>query len=355
MAIQLVNLHINRVIIHQVFERSITGEQNDPKCSSEFTVLDGHGLSALQSRIIEATGNDSHSIQMYISESGPGSTYDYCTKLIAADDDGFITVSREIAEKLTRSQSSRNIPGGILVIFDGNIGHQNNNVIGFIKAELHEGFALPSSDDLLLTFISKLLLTPTQRLYKVGLFVETESTTDPNQRTPDSFEVLVYDHNLMTRTESRQAAKYFYETFLGCSFSPSDKKLTSDFYYHTREYIDELPVESQDKQDLHNSLYSYLKVSQFNTVEISGFANEYLPPEFRDSYRETMVEKNVPEHAISKDLEYLKYKLRRRQIFFTSKVKIIAPQEGFDDLVEIREQEDDKTIVAIKGTIQKTE
>ncbi|MFC2038967.1 hypothetical protein ACFLUG_04280, partial [Chloroflexota bacterium] len=104
-----------------------------------------------------------------------------------------------------------------------------------------------------------------------------------------------------------------------------------------------------------NSLYSYLKVSQSNIVEISGFAQDYLEPSYRDGYRTHMTQKNLPEHAISKDLSYLTNKLRRRQIHFSSKVRIIAPADRFNEIVDIRGSENGRTIVSIEGNIERTE
>ncbi|MFC2038948.1 nucleoid-associated protein, partial [Chloroflexota bacterium] len=168
MTIQLTNLRIRRIIAHQVFKRTITGEMVNPKFSTEQTILDQPGTTALQTRITEALGNDSHSIEMFIEQSDDGSTYDYCNKLIESNAEEFVAVSQSLAEKLAHSQTSQNIPGGIVVIFDGLIGQQDNRLIGIIKAEIHEGFSLQTSTDkLLLTFISDLLLTPSQRLYKI--------------------------------------------------------------------------------------------------------------------------------------------------------------------------------------------
>jgi hypothetical protein len=369
MTIQLANLRIQRVIAHQIFDRPITGDAKEPNCSTQCTPMIPSGMQTLQTRITEALGNDSHSIEMYITQSEAGSVYSYCNKLLTSNDATFVEISQELAKKLAQSQTSRNIPGGILVVFDGLIGYDNKKIIGLIKAEIHEGFGLKTtSNALFLDFISKLLLTPSQKLYKIGIFVETKTPQNEDLRDPECYEVLVYDHNLMNKTETAQAAKYFYELFLGCGFCPSDKKLTRDFYFFTKEYIEQMPLEKDIKLDLHNSLYSYLKVSQSNVVEIAGFSQEYLDADYRDGYRTFMTENKVPEHAITKDLEYINNKLKRRQIHFTSEVKIIAPSDNFDELVKIitpAEQnnilaqilapENDMTLVAIKGDIERTE
>ena len=356
MVYRLVDLRIDRVVAHQIFRRNITGEMVDPHLSQECTVLPQPGLTTLQTRITEALGNDSHCIEMYVDQDGPSSVYDHCNHLLGANEADFITISQAVADKLSCSQGSRKIPGGIVIVFDGSVGHQDHRFIGIIKAELQEGFCLETAADrLLLTFISELLLTPSQKFYKIGAFIETNRLNDPAHRTPDDYVVLVYDHNLMTRAEEGQAARYFYETFLGCRFSPSDKKLTSDFFYKTREYIDELQVTEEERLDLQSSLYGYLKVAQSNVVEVSRFAQEYLSPELRDGYRNHMTRNNLPDHAFTKDLSYLKNRLKRRNIHFSSNVRISAPSDRFRELVEIRNTENGRTIVAIEGTVERAD
>jgi len=68
-----------------------------------------------------------------------------------------------------------------------------------------------------------------------------------------------------------------------------------------------------------------------------------------------MIDNNLREHAFTKDLSYLKNRLRRRNIRFSSDVRISAPSDRFGELVEIRNREDGKTIVAIEGTVEKSE
>jgi hypothetical protein len=155
----------------------------------------------------------------------------------------------------------------------------------------------------------------------------------------------------MTRFETRQAAQYFYEAFLGCSFSPSDKKLTSDFYHYSREFNEGLELEK--KLDTNTSLYTYLKVDQSDVINVSDFAQRYLDDKDRDKYCEFMTKKGLPDHAVKKDITYIKNYLKRRNLRFTSDVKISAPSERFNDLVQVRGTDGKKTIVAIEGSIER--
>jgi hypothetical protein len=352
---QLVNLRIERIIVHQIFKRDIVGNVQAPKCSSQFTTLDTNGIATFRDRIVSALGNDAHAIEMNVVQEGPGSTFEFCSRMISSTDDEFITLSKQVTDKLCQAQTSQNIPGGVLVIFDGLVGYEGHKYLGIIKAEIHGGFSVQEThQQLLLRFLNDLALTPSQRLYKIAMLIQTSPPINTAPPTAADFIVLVYDHN-MTKLETKQAAKYFYETFLGCTFSPTDKKLTSDFYYRTKEHIDTLSVPDEEKLDLGSALYNYLKVDQTNVVEVNGFAQQYLPTELRDPYRAFMVDKGIPDHAFSKDLTYLKNKLRRTNIKFTSQVRISAPSDHFTDLVKITGHENGRTIVSIEGSVERAD
>ncbi|MBI5215070.1 MAG: nucleoid-associated protein [Ignavibacteriae bacterium] len=349
------NLLIKRIIVHEVYQRSDNRDIVPPKYSTEFTTLDIKGIATLQERIINALGNESYSLEMQINGTNPESVFDVSTKLIASADNDFKEISKKLPLKLAQAQTSRIIPGGVVVVFDGTIGSNNKRFLGIIKAEIHSGFNIIEDDNVLsLEFLSDLLLTPQQKLYKIALFIENNSPQN-GSILPENYLVFVYDHN-MTKSETQQAAQYFYETFLGCTFSPSDKKLTSDFYHYTKEFFETLNIPEDTKLDLETGLYTYLKVSQNNLISVTEFADEYLEPEQKDNYSEFMFDKGLPDRQINKDITYIMYKLRRRNIKFTSDVKISSPSDNFEDLVHIiSKTEDDRTIVSIKGTIKKVD
>jgi len=355
MNFQFANLNIEKIIVHQIFVRNEAREIVEPKYNDEFSVLDTQGLDELQKRITKAIGNDSHCIEMEVSNFNENSTFQCTAKLISSKDEEFIKISKELTYKLAQAQASRIIPGGIVVIFKGTIGEKSDNCIGIIKAEKHGGFSVTETlTKLLFEFLSNLLLTPQQKLYKIAMFIErNEPSSIDVSRRPDEFKVYVFDHN-MNKSETKEAALYFYETFLGCSIHHSNRKLTKDFYTNTRTYINSLDVEDEKKVDLVNALHTYLKVDQSNTIQTSDFANKYFDNEdIKDEYISFMEEQKVPTHAIPKDLTFIKRKLRRRKINFSTKVSIIAPSDKFNDLVKVIKVENDKTTIEIDGHIEK--
>lgn len=349
------NLRIQKIVIHEIFKRNEDGEIQQPKYNEQLTTLDRIGLQTLQNRIVNALGDSSHSIEMDVTDTSLASTFQLGASLLNSQDAEYIEFSKQITYKLAEKQTTRSIPGGIIIIFSGVTGLNNYPFWGIIKAEIQEGFIKEtSSDTLLLKYITDLLLTPQQRLYKLGMFMEIGQTeTALNERLDSDFKIYVYDHN-MTRNETQHAAYYFYRDFLGCNYSPTDKKLTSDFYTETKNFIKIADIDDDEKNELSTALFTYMKVSQEQVIHVESFADEFLPTEeIKQGYIDYMESKSFPTHAIGKDLTFIKNKLRQRKVTFSNNVKIIAPADDFSNLLTIQpDRENDQTIVIIKGHIE---
>lgn len=348
------NLTIDRIILHEIYKRGPNRELQLPKLSQELTVLDQAGLATLQSRIIAALGSGSHSIEMSIEKDDDGTVFQKAAKCICCDEAAFIAHSQALAHDLADRQTSRKLPGGIVVVFSGTIGNDPKRAIGIIKAEIHEGFNTERDEGKVsMKFLSDLLLTPSQKMYKIGIFIEQEAGEDAGTlRSPHEFKAFVYDHN-MNKAETQQAAAYFYDSYLGCSISPTDKKLTRDFYQHTKYFIQALDKTDEEKKDLNFCLYTYLKMAQTPTVKADDFATEYLDtPEIRDRYTQYLEGKGFPTIAVVKDLTYIKNKLKMRGLTFSSKIRIVGPSEGFNDMVVIEGVVNGRTTVSIQGQVE---
>lgn len=355
MSFEFENFKLRRLIIHEIFQRDLDRKAKEPIYGNAYTSLTQDGESIFKERFVNAMGSNSHSIEMSIEKTEENSLFRTICDMMHASDNVFIKDSKHVAKRLVEAQVSRKIPGGIVVIFSGTVGRNNYNYCGIIKAEVHAGFMKVFDRDkgLAIEFISNLLLTPQQKLYKIGVFICKKNSGE--EITQDDLLAFVYDHN-MTAMETRQVAIYFYETFLGCNISPTDKKLTQDFYYNTKRFIDEADIDDEQKVDLHSGLYSYLKTDTGGTIKVSEFANRYFEnEELRQKYQVFMRDKKMPGRAISKDLTYLKNKLKRRSMFFTSNVKISGPAERFPELVKITEQNENQTVVTITGKIKTQE
>ncbi len=348
------NMQIDNIILHRVYDNNADGSITPPKISDNFTTLEPEGLATLQNRIVKAMGEDSHSIQMQVIDNTEGSTYQICKSIIySGDNNEKIRLSSQLAHKLARAQNGRNTPGGVLIIISGIIGSNNERkqFVGIIKAELHDGFNIDENQSIIiLHLLTSLLLTPHQKFYKIGVFINDNSDASSDEVNENDFSVLVYDH-LMNRRESNQLARYFFDNFLGCDYSTNDKTLTRDFYFRTKDFIERQIIPEEEKIEINTSLNSYMRNQQQATVLVADFGNDNFSPEMRDSYSNFMRDSSFPDHAISKDISYLENILKFRRLKFSSDVKIIAPSRNFDQIVHIDGFDDNETRIRIQGNI----
>lgn len=353
------NLRIGKLIIHEIYKRDEEGRIVTPYYSQEVVKLEWQALQTIQNRIINAMGNDSHSIEMRVEQVTENSTFNY-GRMLLHNQDNFIDFSKKVALNLAESQTSRSVPGGMVIVFSGTTGANDYKIWGIIKAEGQEGFSKEVSEEKIsLKFITDLFLTPLQRLYKIGFFIELGSSDEDitAELLKEDFKVFVYDHN-MTKNETQHAAYYFYRDFLGCSYSPTNKKMTLDFYNLAKDFIHSTPnLDQEQKSDQLNALTTYLKVSQEEVIHIEDFAKQYLPsPELQQEFVDHMESNNFPNRAIQKDLTYIKNKLKYRKTTFSNDVKIIGPADKFEELIQISEDKDnDETTVKIKGIVLRQE
>lgn len=331
------NLKINRVVIHEVFKRDDDKNQVKPRYGDKLISLGQDALGALKNRVITAMGKASQSVEMTINKSGQGSMLGLGRELLVADDTAFVVKSGVVADLLSSAQLYRNIPGGILVVFTGEVDHPAKRVIAVIKAEPQNGFTRRVNDGggLDLEFLTDLILTPQAKLYKIGVFVEIDPVKAASNKPAEGFQAFIYDVG-MTGANRDAAAQYYYDLFLGCSFPQSSARLTKDFHDLTKMFIQSLDLPEETKTDLHTGLYSYLKVSQVQTVQVNEFAQSYLSDDgMRDTYEQFMVARKFPTNAVPKDLTDVAPHLRQRKVRFRSDVRLTAPADRFDELIQV--------------------
>lgn len=329
----LINLQLGRVILHEVFKRTDERLKVDPQYGAGIEALDGAALDALRERIVAAMSRSERCIEMTISKSDAQSMVATAGGLANADEQLYVLQSRRVADLLAESQRSRAIPGGIVVVFTGSFGVPMKRVVGVIKAEVHTGFQRDVHDGrFILKFLDKLLLTPQTKLYKIGMFVEEASG---HVNLAQAWRAFIYDETMTVR-DRYGAAQYFYDAFLGLSFPASSARQTKQFHDLTKTFIQSMNVPEEDKVSLHNALVTYLKVDQSPTVEVTAFAASYFgDPAVQDSYATYMAGKGFPDTAVNKDLADVARSLRTRRLIFGNQVRVTAPAEGFDELVKI--------------------
>lgn len=342
---EFASFHIEKMMIHEIFKRDENREMVPPTLNNNLTILDAAGLTALGVRVVDAIGQDSKSVEMDITDRGISSVYSYIDTIMNndADDAVFIAQSRLITTKLAESQTARNLPGGVVVVLKGITGLARSKFVLIIKAEWQDGFRKSGENSI--SYVNDILLTPQQRLYKIGAFIRTGTTT----------KAFVYDHN-MSKTEEQGMALYFYSSFLGCNMLHTNKYFTTKFYTGTKAYINNAAFTDEEKYDLNTHLYSYMK-SDAQTISISDFADRYITvPAKKDEYSyhmqtEVFREENF-NRSIVKDITDIRTKLRNRKMYFSGSIKISGPSEGFDEKVTIQNREEDDNGNVISTTVR---
>ncbi len=322
------NLIVQRVVLHEVYKRRHDGALITPRYAGQLVDLPADAMDVFKERVVDAMGAVSQSMEMDLAEAGAESAVAIASSLLGKADRAFITDSAKFADKLATAQVPKNLPGGMLIVFNGTVNAASHPFVAVIKAEKQTGFRERGTS---LQFLRDLFLTPASKLYKIGFFVREGAAA---RTLPQGWRAFVYDSH-MTTANRDGAAKYFFELFLGCRIPENSAFLTRAFFEHTREFIRELAVDPEVKDDLLTSLYTYLKVDQTPTIQVNNFSTAYLPTGKQDDYRNFMQAKDFPLTAVQKDTTDIKGQLRKRRVRFSGSIELTAPPESFKDLITL--------------------
>lgn len=334
---ELSNLVIDRIIIHQIFKRGDDAQKIEPLRSHDFTRFNEAAMDAFKSRVREALGGGSKAVEMEIVNHSATDLPSIIDELVDMDDEAFAVASYDVAKKLNDAQSRKAIPGGIVVVFSGRQGRPVRKFVGIIKAEIHSAYEKEVDEktkEISLKFVEEVLLTPGTKLYKTAGFFEKADVDALSEDLNSRWVVMVSD-NQISQADGKAAAQYFYSGFLGCGYPQSSARTTRQFYEAASDFINDLNVSVSEKNDLHNALTTYLKVSNSSTVSCSDFAFQYFDLDTQDIFCEHMSEVGIPNIAFTKDTAQIDGKLKFRKISFGGNVKITAPSESFKKLVVI--------------------
>ncbi|MFT8451805.1 MAG: nucleoid-associated protein [Zymomonas mobilis] len=348
---KLENLVIKRMCLHEIYKRADDNSIVEPNYSSSLLQLDEKALKAFTGRVVKAFSSEAQCMKMSIRDQTEGSVSATGPQLLSIPDTQFPQYSQSWAELLSQAQTARNIPGGLVVVFEGHVLYPPTPFFAVMKAELHQGFL--KKENLQASLVENLFLSPKTKLYKIGIFIKkyTESTSVSN-----IWDAFVYDSHL-TESNRDGAASYFYDKFLGLDVPTNSARQTRFFFTSTTDFIKNLKISEDEKFDLYNCLYSYLKTEKSPTIQVCIFANRFMSPDLGDSYIQYMREHDISESAIIKDLSELKSKLQRRRIKFSHQITLSGTPENVHKFVKvnsIRNEEEGKswTQIMIQGSVE---
>lgn len=333
---ELENFSAQRVVLHEVFRRTEKDAVVEPDYNDELEELDPEALDALHDRVIRAMAHKTKSVPMAITDKKMDAMIRYARDIANADEKEFIHLSKTIASKLAHTQKSKKIPGGVVVTISGNYGVPSKRLVCIIKAEVDSGFTRSKDGtDKKLHYLKSLMLTAQTKLYKVGIFIERDNIKD--EASPENgWEAYIYDDALSSSNRD-DAAAYFYGHFLGLGFPQTSARQTRIFHKLTKDFIQKMNVDEEEKISLHNALVAYLKVDQIPTVGIDSFSDAYFADdEVKQAYSDHMTQSGFSTMPVKKDISDIQMRLRFRKITFSSTIKITGPASEIERLVEFQ-------------------
>ena len=361
---ELANLLVERVVLHEVFRRGLDQVRLPPDCGDQVEDLDAEATDALRDRVVTAMASSTKAVPMSIVRVNETSAVRLARELLDADMEAYIAGTQTLANRLADEQRSRKIPGGVLVVLRGTFGAPVRRLVCIIKAEVHNGFGRVKEGEVnKLQFLKNLMLTAQTKLYKVGLFVEEDAQANP-ENPAAGWVAYLYDESL-TVSNRYDAAQYFYEGFLGLGFPESSARQTAKFHELTKGFIQSMNIPEEEKITFHNALVTYLKVDQSPTVGVAAFGETYFgDPDIHDAYTRFMADAGFPDTPVSKDLSDIGSALKSRKVTFRSNIRISGPSDEFTKLVHMEQIDGEAeqngqiprwTKIVVKDRIQKSE
>jgi hypothetical protein len=345
---------IDRVVVHTIPARGPDKGYVPPLGGADVLHPNSTVSDVVVARISKALGHNSHGVQADVEETADGSAFSLACSMMDCIDQDFKQHAQEAAEKLTRVQLSKSFNPAKLISMSGTVGAISRPFAAFIKADLEQALSETTKQgQSVLDVLNDLFFSESQRLYKIGFFLRTSGGNGKKagKYALEHHSAHVYDH-LLTGTESRNAAFYFYSEFLGANLAASDRRLTQDFFEKTLKFFDEKGFTQGKRIALGEALRTELR-SNKQTLMVTDFAQTHLQSaKDQSEFVAYMRKSGFPTHAITKDVDYVKHRLRRRQkVYFDSDVVISTPADAIRELLKFKDNGDGTTTVTVQGTV----
>lgn len=338
---QLTHLKIDKICIHQIFQREPNGDKKTPEKSSDFVKFDSAALETFRQRVIDALGSQSKAVDMVIVNQDKTSVPALFSSLANASDQSYIDISYSIADKLADAQTRKNLQGGIVVVFKGKFGSTDpakvKTIVGVIKADIYSAYQKivnSTTNEISLTYVKEALLTPSTKLFKAAAFAEKSGGGSSDTDLNSSWRVAISDHQII-QSDGKAAAQYFYEDFLGCGYPASAARTTKMFFEQTRTFISKQAISNEEKHELYSALVCYLKIDKSGVVDANKFAQSYFDSNTTDEYTTFLADVGLPQTSFTKDIQFIESRLKLQKVAFGKSIKLTAPAETFQNLVVI--------------------
>lgn len=332
--IQVRNLSIQQVIVHQVPKRDRSIDADDAITFSDAPIpdLDATRRNFFVERINGSLLERAFSI---VPLAGRVSTMPELIVGLIANPAVLVDSSQHMARSLYNAQRTVSNPGLLTVIL-GQLG--DDPCVAVLKLQYREGLRMQpimTSDGrqtFSATIFDDLTLTEDARVFKAALFRSSNASVD-------GLEGLASDdqRRLGTGTE---LADFFLMTFLGCTFAAEPDRMTRDFYDGAVAFFDTLP-DPEERIEYRRALVAAL-VSPVPSISAPEFAEQFLRDEHKADFDAVLTERNVPMTAFDKNLRLIEPQLKRTRLGTRHGLTILGPPEEIAARVSVASGEGDE-------------
>jgi hypothetical protein len=342
MRIDFGRLRVSRLIVHEV-PGKLQNSNQQPTLSTVETELSEDEKNYFAYKIKENLITASFEARFMPDAESP------IPKLVfdnfSNSNDNFVEMSREMAKYLFECQTRVN-SAGLLAVIEVSIAEQR--ALAILKLEKEEGMSIEiNKNNGEITFdvkyISNILLSERNRVFKTGLFVaEGESI--------DEIDVHISD-NQSSQGSSPKIATFFLEKFLGCKLKENPNIITQKFFEKTEFFINEQVEDAEEKSDYHMALISELK-SGDNIINPENFCDKYIRKDQKQKYLKYLESVNMSTRPFLKNTELIDKKLKKVQMDFESGASIQATPEFFRNQMHIVSQGDGQTHIEFEDKLK---
>jgi hypothetical protein len=337
-------LVINKVIIHEVPKKFLS-DQNEPILSEIESGLNTNLTLFFREKIIESAGSKT-AFQVVFDPSSQIAIPGLIQQYLASPGEDFVSMSQQIARHLHDCQTRVN-SGGLLTIIDCTIDSKRS--LAVLKVEKEDGVRLNQSQvngkrTFNIQHLRDLLLTKHTKLFKIGLFVQTNSNLG-------DVDGLISDYQRGAQT-GIEVARFFLQGFLGCKLKEDPAVTTKRFYDAAEGFINTEIDEAVERQVAHTHLVSQM-LSQSAIINPEMFAREYLPTPLRQKFINTLAEKDLQNQAFDKNIAMIERRIKKTALEFASGITVLGGNEAIGEIVILSDAGHGKTRLEMEDVLKK--
>jgi len=325
-------LTIRRMASHTILEKQLKDQTSVADVSDSLLGFDFDLQQLILKRLQAVLGRKGKGFYLEIGDSAPSSFFGQCHDLDRVNDQTFIKRTQDIAHLLAGSQNRANIKAGDLYVVEAiDSSYKNEPVYIVIKAEPHEGARRNNNA---LEHLKDIVLSPSQKLYKVGVLYkdENEGKTYPN----DIYSAYLFDEQF---GNGSNLSAHFHKEFLRFDHTNNGPIQTKNFYDKTRDFIDKNIKDEEKREELGEALRVLIKTDNAEYLRPREFAQHYLESDEQKALFNATVANSFPD-MVQKDNELVDFALKTRKVRFDG-VQVSALDAEFADRVQLIKSQDE--------------